>query len=80
MLEHRGMEAARELPQLPERLGELVACARDHRLGRRRVAADVGLDQPELHGQRDQPLLSAVVQVALEPPPLGVAGRHDPLA
>ena len=31
-------------------------------------------------GERDEPLLRAVVQVALEPPALGVAGRDDPLA
>ena len=80
MFEHRRVDAARELAQLPERLGELVAGGRDQRLGRRRVAADVGLDQPELQGEGDQPLLGAVVQVALEPPPLGVAGRDDPLA
>ena len=52
----------------------IIASADD---GSRRMS---GLDQPELQGQCDQPLLSAVVQVALEPPPLGVAGRDDPLA
>jgi hypothetical protein len=30
-----------------------------------------------VHRRRDQPLLRAVVQVALDAPPLGVGGRHD---
>ena len=38
------------------------------------------LDQPELQGEGDQPLLGSVVQVALESPPLGVTGRDEPLA
>ena len=80
MFEHRRVDAARELAQLRERLRELVAGGRDQRLGRRRVAADVGLDQPELQCEGDQPLLCAVVQVALKSPPLGVSGRDDPLA
>ena len=33
---------------------------------------------PQRQAQRDQPLLGAVVQVALEPAPLGVAGLDDP--
>ena len=74
------MDAAGELTQLLERLRQLVAGGRDECLGRRRVAADVGLDQAELQREGDQPLLGAVVQVALEPPPFRVAGRDDPLA
>ena len=73
------MDPARELPQLLERLRELVAGARDQGLGRRGVATDVGADQPQLHGQGHQPLLRAIVQVALEPPPLGVARGDDAL-
>ena len=73
------MDAARELAQLLER-ARSSSLARGHaRLGGRRVAVDVGLDQPQLHRDRDQPLLRAVVQVALEPPPLGVAGGDQPL-
>ena len=37
-------------------------------------------EEPQLQRDRDQALLRAVVQVALEPPALGVAGRDDPLA
>ena len=35
--------------------------------------------QAELHGQRDQVLLRAVVDVPLQPPPLGVLGLDDAL-
>ena len=38
------------------------------------------LQQPQLERERDEPLLGAVVEVALEPPALGVARRDDPLA
>ena len=38
------------------------------------------LDQAQLHRERDEPLLRAVVQVALEAPPLRVAGGDDALA
>ena len=37
-------------------------------------------DQPQAHRQRDQPLLGAVVEVALDPAPLRVAGLDDPRA
>ena len=36
--------------------------------------------RPQLHRQRDEPLLRTVVEVALEPPALGVAGLDDPRA
>ena len=73
------MDAAGELAQLRERVRELVARGR-HELLRGRVVADPVLEQPELQRDPDEPLLGAVVQVALEPPPLRVAGRDDPLA
>ena len=34
--------------------------------------------QPQVHRQRHQPLLGAVVEVALDPAPLRVAGLDDP--
>ena len=73
------MDAARELAQLRERVRELVARGR-HELLRGGVVADAVLQQPELQRDPDEALLRAVVQVALEPPPLRVAGRDDPLA
>ena len=74
------MDAAGQLAQLRQRLGQLRARGAHEQLGLRRVAADLPLDQRELQRQRDQPLLGAVVQVALDAPPLRVGGRDDALA
>ena len=52
----------------------------DELLAPRRVARMRPCEQPQLQRQRDEPLLGAVVQVALEPAALGVAGRDDALA
>ena len=52
------------------------SCARDSTSGVGRVAA--GSREPEREGERDEPLLSAVVEVALDPPPLGVGRGDDP--
>ena len=46
---------------------------RDELLGGRVVAQPV-LQQPQLERDRDEPLLGAVVEVALQPPALRVAG------
>ena len=71
------MQAARELAQLGERLVELLGRGAQHR--HRRVAiAEPLLQHAQLHGERDQPLLRAVVEVALEPAALGHAGLEDP--
>jgi hypothetical protein len=79
VLEHRGMQAAGELAQLLHPLGQLGAGRGHERLGRRGVAPDAGLDQLELEREGDEPLLGAVVQVGLEPAPLGVARRDEAL-
>jgi hypothetical protein len=34
----------------------------------------------ELDGERDQMLLHAFVEVALDPPPLGIGGEDEPLS
>ena len=39
-----------------------------------------GLHGAQLQREGDQPLLGAVVQIALKSPPFGVAGGDDPLA
>ena len=44
--------------------------AREQLLGRERVLVQLGAREPDVQRHRDQPLLGAVVQVALEPPPL----------
>ena len=61
------MDAASELAQLVERGGELLARGLEHRLGRRRVAADLRLGEAQRERERDEPLLGAVVEVPLEP-------------
>ena len=74
------MDAARELAQLLERLRELVARRRRQPLRRAGSVADAAVDHPELQRHRDEPLLRAVVEVALQPPAFGVAGGDDALA
>ena len=69
------MDPARELAQLGERVGELRAGALQQVLG---LAVGLGLGDPQHQRQRDEPLLRAVVEVALEPAALVVAGRDDP--
>ena len=80
MVERRRVDAARQLPELLERVGQLVARGRRELLRLGGIAPDVGAEHPQLERERDEPLLGAVVQVALEPAPLGVAGRDDALA
>ena len=71
------MQAARDLAQLGERRGQLLADARDRGVRRRRVLVDQAVGDPQPDRERDEPLLRAVVEVALEPLPLGVAGGDD---
>ena len=74
------MEAARELAQLLERLGELGARGGED-LGR---LVDVGgqprLGEAERERERREALLGSVVQVALEAPAGGVGRGDDPRA
>ena len=71
------MDPAGELTELLETERELVARLRDQlRRGRRILGQPrLGDAKPEL--ERDQALLRAVVEVPLEPPPLGVARLDD---
>ena len=71
------MDPARQLAQLLERAAELLLGAAEQLLGAVGVLAQACLRQPHRQRQRDEPLLGAVVQVALEPPPLGRAGLDD---
>jgi hypothetical protein len=70
------VDAARKLAQLLERARELTA-----RLLQRApcvgIVAEPPLEHPEVERERDQPLLGAVVQVALEPAPLALGGLED---
>ena len=77
--EHGRMDPARELAQLLERLRQLLAGALERRARLGLVAAAAG-GEPQVERERDEPLLRAVVQVALEPAALGVARLDDPRA
>ena len=71
---------ARALGAPRSECAELVARGGRELLRLGGIAADVGPEHPQLQRERDEPLLGAVVQVALEPAALGVAGRDDALA
>jgi hypothetical protein len=71
------MNSARQRAQLVEPRDELAIRLRKQLLGAG-VEADAGTRETQLETDREQPLLRAVVQVALQPPPLSVPGRHDP--
>src|SRR5207244_6381056 len=64
--------------QLVNRDGQLGGRSCDERLRCRRIGPDSWAEQAELHPERDEPLLSAVVQVSLEPTALLIAGADDP--
>ena len=74
------MDAAGELAQLLERGVELLAGAVEQRLGGLGVLAQAAARQAHVEGHRDQPLLGAVVQVALQAPALLQADAEHPLA
>ena len=64
--QHRRGDAARKVAQLGHRGGGLLARLADER-GRLGPILEAGLGPPELHCQRHQPRLGAIVEVALDP-------------
>src|SRR5204862_6904904 len=72
--EERGMETARELADLLQPGRQLV----DRRLEQVPVLYGPVAHPAEAEQDRRQPLLCAVVEVALDPPPLGVGDLHEP--
>ncbi len=54
--------------------------AREELVSRGRIVAQPRLEQAKRDRQRDEPLLCAVVQIALERAPGGVFGPHEPRA
>ena len=74
--EDAGVDALGELAQLAQRVGERGARLGEQRL-RRRVALDPRVREPERHRDRHEPLLRAVVQIALDPPPLDLRCLDD---
>ncbi len=78
--EHSGVEAACELTQLLERELELLRRRVDQLARRPWIVVEPRVRKPQLQRQRDESLLGAVVEVALEPAALRVALAHDPRA
>ena len=71
------MQAARQLAQLLETAREVVLGGRQGLAGGARIVVELRARHPELERHRDEPLLRAVVQVALQAAPLGVAHLHE---
>ena len=77
--EQRRVDPPRQLAQLLDRELGLLPRLR-HQLGRaRRIARDPRLREPEREGHGDEPLLGAVVEIALDAPALLVRGGEDAL-
>ena len=74
------MDAARQLAQLVEPAGEVGLGGLQQLPGGLRVALEPRGHHAQLERDRDEALLRAVVQVALEPLPLGVADLDEPRA
>ena len=74
------MDAAGELAQLADRRVEVVRRGVEQLAGRLRVALQARARGPQRDRERDELLLRAVVQVALDPAPRGVRALHDPRA
>ena len=72
------MEAAREVAQLRQRLARLPIGGVDQLHRPVGALGQLPARQRERHRERDQPLLRAVVQVALEPSPLLVRRPDEP--
>ena len=71
------------MPCASSRSSWMVSCTSsrqlvEHLVARGRVVGDDVAGQAEVDGQGDQVLLGAVVEVALDPAPLGVAAGDDP--
>src|SRR5262249_57551658 len=75
--ELRRMEAAGELSYLLEDRLDLPRHPLEPLVGAPQFGRDRRLQGLKVEAERDQPLLGAVVQVALDPPPRLVAGRDD---
>src|SRR6185437_10349029 len=70
--EQRRVDAVGEVAQFLDGGLDLVGELVDHQRRRLRVVGDEVAGEPEVHGEGDQVLLRAVVQVALDPAALGV--------
>src|SRR4051812_801417 len=77
LAEDRGVDSLRELAQLAERLLQLRLGLLQQALGTSRVAREQRADEPETQRERDEALLGAVVQVALDLPARLVRGLGE---
>ena len=77
--EQRRVDAAREVAQVLERLLRLRLDLGEHLRGLRGFPLGQRAREPSLHGERDELLLRAVVDVALQPAALLVLRRDQPL-
>ena len=75
--EHRRVDPAGELAQLGERFVELGARAGEHLGGALGIGDRAVAGEPQAQPDRDQALLGAVVEVALEAAAFGEARLHD---
>ena len=75
--EHRRVDATGQLAKLVEALRELVLRRGQGLAGGRWILLERHADQGQVEREGDQPLLRAVVQVALEPPALDVPRLDD---
>ena len=76
--QHGRVDATDHVAQLGDRVLRLLVRAGDQLPGGLRVGVELLLGHPEVHRQRDQVLLRAVVQVALDPAALGVRRVDHP--
>ena len=72
------MNATRQFPQLDQGLPRLLGGRFEQRLEFRVGPVGPAARHPERQAQGHQPLLRAVVQIALQAAPRGVAGLDDP--
>ena len=75
--EQRRVDAVGQVAQLLDRVLHRVAERVEHLGGGLGVVGEHVLGEAEVHRQRHEVLLGAVVEVALDLAPLGVAGGHD---
>jgi hypothetical protein len=78
--ENRGVKAAGELLELLERPFQILADALEQCLCCGGILVQALLRHPQLEGEGDEPLLSAVVQVPFQPLAFGDARLDDPRA
>ncbi len=71
------MQATDEFAHLRQRQYGLLVGVGNRLAHRFRGVTEAGPGHAEVHGQGDQPLLRAIVQVALDPAAFGIDGGDD---